>query len=342
MSGTMGAAVASRALATGLLLAAITVHAAPAGSGLPRLKLLPGSLTVSGVSSGGYMATQYQVAFSKDVIGAGIVGAGPWLCARGVITRAMEDCLAGSAGGPNEQPLIAALRASFAAGAVDDPSWLAPDRIWIFHGAKDTRIGRAVADSLLRFYKAFVPLERIRFETQVPAAHGFPTLSEGGACAVDEAPWILACGYDAAGEMLRYLYGDLVEPAASISGELREFTQSRYVERGMLASMADTGFVYVPKDCAAGARCRVHVVFHGCRQGIGFIGRSFARQAGYNRWADANRIVVLYPQVEKSLFWPLNPRGCWDWWGYSGADYAARSGAQLSAVHRMLIALGAS
>ena len=67
-----------------------------------------------------------------------------------------------------------------------------------------------------------------------------------------------------------------------------------------------------------------------------------ARQAGYNRWADANRIVVLYPQADKSLFWPVNPRGCWDWWGYSGADYASRGGAQLSAVHRMLAALGFS
>ena len=327
---------------SGALLLLLVAAGAEAAGPLPRLSILPGSLTVSGVSSGGYMATQYQVAFSKDVIGAGIVGAGPWLCARGVITRAMDDCLAGSAGGPNEQALVAALRASFAAGVVDDPSWLAPDRVWIFHGAKDTRIGDAVADSLLRFYKAFIPLERIRFETQVPAAHGFPTLSEGGACAVDAPPWILACGYDAAGELLRYLYADLVEPAASSGGELREFAQSRYIDRDTLASMADTGFVYVPKDCAAGSRCRVHVVFHGCRQGIGFLGRSFARRAGYNRWADANRIVVLYPQAEKSFFWPFNPRGCWDWWGYSGADYAARSGAQLSAVHRMLTALGAS
>ena len=63
--------------------------------------------------------------------------------------------------------------------------------------------------------------------------------------------------------------------------------------------------------------------------------------AGYNRWADANRIVVLYPQAAQSLVAPFNPRGCWDWWGYSGADYAARSGAQLSSVHRMLAALGA-
>lgn len=339
MAGAMD--VAGLLKAGVLAMTAGVVVAAHAAAPLPRLNLLPGSLTVSGVSSGGYMATQYQVAFSKDVIGAGIIGAGPWLCAQGVITRAMRDCLAGTAGGPDEQRLIAALRASAAAGVVDDPSWLAPDRIWIFHGSKDERTGRAVADSLLRFYKAFVPLERIRFETRVPAAHGFPTVSDGGACAVDAPPWILACGYDAAGEMLKYLHGDLTEPAGEPRGELREFGQSRYVTRGALASLAKTGFVYVPKVCAAGARCRVHVAFHGCRQGIGFIGRSFARQAGYNRWADANRIVVLYPQVEKSWFWPMNPRGCWDWWGYSGADYAARSGAQLSAVRRMLTALGA-
>ena len=73
-------------------------------------------------------------------------------------------------------PLVAALRASAALRAVDDPSGLAADRIWIFHGAKDDKVGAAVSDSLLRFYKAFVPLEQVRYETQVPAAHGFPTL----------------------------------------------------------------------------------------------------------------------------------------------------------------------
>ncbi len=321
-----------------LYLAAAGVDAA---TPLPRLNLLPGSLTVSGVSAGGYMATQYQVAYSRDVIGAGIVGAGPWRCAQGVVTRAMNDCLAGTTGGPDDRALAATLAMSAAAGAVDDPSWLVPDRIWIFHGAKDTKIGDAVADSLLRFYKAFVPPERIRFETQVPAAHGMPTLTVGGACGVDAPPWILACGFDAAGEMLRFLYDGLAGPAGEPRGGLREFDQARYVEGGMLASMAKTGFVYVPEDCAAGARCRVHVVFHGCRQGVGFLGRSFASQAGYNRWADANRIVVLYPQVQQSLVWPLNPRGCWDWWGYGGANYASRDGLQLKAVRRMLAALGA-
>lgn len=333
--------------ASGFTLAALIAFAGWAGTSaggsdpLPRLAIEPGSLTVSGVSAGGYMATQYQVAYSKDVMGAGIIGAGPWLCAQGVVTRALDDCLAGGIAGPDERPLVAALRASAAAKTVDDPSWLAPDRIWIFHGGKDATVGAAVSDSLLRFYRAFVPPERIHYETQVPAAHGFPTLDAGGDCGTAASPWILACRYDAAGEMLRTLYDGLAEPAGAVTGELREFDQSRYVTRDSLASMADTGFLFVPRDCAAGKPCRIHVAFHGCRQGIGFLGRRFAKEAGYNRWADANRIVVLYPQAEKSFFWPVNPRGCWDWWGYSGADYAARSGAQLSTVHAMLRALGA-
>jgi poly(3-hydroxybutyrate) depolymerase len=313
---------------------------APQGDALPRLNLAPGSLTVSGISAGGYLATQYQVAYSRQVAGAGIIGAGPWLCAQGIVTRALEDCLAGDAGGPDVEPLVAALRASAAFGAVDDPSGLATDRVWMFHGARDATVGAAVSDSLLRFYRAFIPLERIRYETQVAAAHGFPTVADGGACDAAESPWMLACGYDAAGEMLQHLYDGLAAPAGEVTGSLHEFGQARYVPGGRLASMASTGFVFVPRDCAAGAPCRIHVVFHGCRQGMGFIGRSFARQAGYNRWADANRIVVLYPQADKSLSWPLNPMGCWDWWGYTGANYASRDALQLEAVRRMLAALG--
>jgi len=324
-----------------LVLAGLTACSpVPEDAALPQLTLSPGSVTVSGVSAGGYMATQYQVAYSREVAGAGVIGAGPWLCAQGVVTRAMNDCLAGTAGGPDDRALVATLRASAALGAVDDPSGLAMDRVWMFHGAKDSTVGAAVADSLLRFYKAFVPLERIHFETQVPAAHGFPTLADGGPCDVAETPWILACGFDAAGEMLKHLYDGLADPTGDINGTLREFGQMRYVDGGHLASLAKTGFVFVPKDCAAGIPCRVHIAFHGCRQGIGFVGRSFAHQSGYNRWADANRIVVLYPQVDRSGAWPLNPGGCWDWWGYSGANYASRDGLQLRAVRRMLAALG--
>jgi poly(3-hydroxybutyrate) depolymerase len=307
---------------------------------LPRLNIQPGSLTVSGLSSGGYMATQYQVAYAKDVTGAGIVAAGPWFCAQGLLTRAMRECLEGRPAGPDVAPLVATLRASARAGVVDDPSWLAPDRVWIFHGARDDTVGAAVVDALVRFYRAFVPTERIRYETEIEAGHGFPADGQGRACEASEPPWINDCGFDAAGLMLRHFHDDLRLPARAVSGELAVFDQSRYADGGRLASLDERGLVFVPKDCAAGQLCRIHVAFHGCKQGMGFVGRDFARDAGFNRWADANRIVVLYPQVKRSVFWPFNPNGCWDWWGYSGANYASRDGLQLRAVRRMIAALG--
>lgn len=323
-----------------LFVIALLAGPAWAGEPLPRLNILPGSLTVSGVSSGGYMATQYQVAFSKDVQGAGIIAAGPWYCARASIMRALDECMAGSPIGPEVKPLVAALRAGAAAKLIDDPSWIAPDRVWLFHGARDTVVGAAVMDSLLRFYREFVPPERIHYETQVAAAHGFPTDGPGGACDIAQEPWINDCSYDAAGLMLQHLYDGLKVPTGAARGELVTFDQERYVSGGVLASMADRAFLFVPADCAAGKPCRIHVAFHGCRQGVGFVGRDFATNAGYNRWAGANRIVMLYPQVRKSLFWPFNPKGCWDWWGYSGVSYTGRNGAQLASIRSMLAAIG--
>ena len=58
----------------------------------------------------------------------------------------------------------------------------------------------------------------------------------------------------------------------------------------------------------------------------------FHRDAGYNRWAEANQMLVLYPQVNKSA---ANPYGCWDWWGYSGSHYADKSAPQMKAIMRM-------
>jgi hypothetical protein len=322
------------------LAATLATPAAKAAGALPRLNILPGSLTVSGVSSGGYMATQYQVAYSRDVIGVAVIAAGPWFCARGSLVRALDDCMAGSASGPEIGPSIAAVREYAKAEAIDDPSWIAPDRVWLFHGTRDRIVGAAVTDSLLRFYREFLPPERIHYETQIAAAHGFPADGRGGACDIAQSPWINDCSYDGAGLLLRHLYDGLRNPSGPVEGELMAFDQERYAKGGMLASLANEGYLFVPSDCRAGKPCRLHVAFHGCRQGSGFVGEEFVRNAGYNRWAETNRIVVVYPQVARSYVYPFNPKGCWDWWGYSGADYATRNGAQLTSVHRMLIALG--
>ena len=59
----------------------------------------------------------------------------------------------------------------------------------------------------------------------------------------------------------------------------------------------------------------------------------FIRDAGYNRWAASNHIVVLYPQTKASA---ENPNRCWDFWGYSGSNYYTRNGQQMRAVKFMV------
>jgi poly(3-hydroxybutyrate) depolymerase len=164
----------------------------------------------------------------------------------------------------------------------------------------------------------------------------------GNACGVSEPPFIVDCDYDAAGQLLAFLLGPLRQPAAEATGRLLSFDQARYADGDAHGvAMDDSGFVYVPQRCAM-ERCRLHVAFHGCGQGKSEVGERFVREAGYNRWADTNGLIVLYPQVVKRYSpFVFNPRGCWDWWGYTGAQYHTKAAPQIRAVMKMLDRLSA-
>jgi poly(3-hydroxybutyrate) depolymerase len=93
----------------------------------------------------------------------------------------------------------------------------------------------------------------------------------------------------------------------------------------------------------------VHVAFHGCRQSAEAVGERFIREAGYNRWADSNRLIVLYPQTQARYglgyeggrwSYVYNPKACWDWWGYTGDRYATKAAPQMRVVQAMLERLG--
>ncbi len=71
-------------------------------------------------------------------------------------------------------------------------------------------------------------------------------------------------------------------------------------------------------------------------QSTEFIGEDFIKGAGYNEWAESNNIVVFYPQVKSSQFAPLNPKGCWDWWGYTTENYANNKGPQMNAINKLI------
>lgn len=306
---------------------------------LPRLQVAAGGVTVSGISAGGYMAVQYHVAYGDEVDGVGVIAAGPWFCAQGSMSRALGECMGAEQGPPAVEPLLDEARRAAADGRIAALESLAGDRAWVLHGSRDTTIARGVSDALVNFYRALLGDESIRYETGLPAAHGFPTLDEGLACGQQGDPYLNDCDYDAAGGLLEHLYGSLAPRGRAVDAHLVAFDQRRYA--GADASLEPFGHAYVPASCRAGQPCRLHVAFHGCRQGAAFVGRAFVANAGYNAWAESNGIVVLYPQVKRSWALPLNPQGCWDWWGYTGPDYASREAAQLAAVRRMVQALGA-
>ncbi len=68
---------------------------------------------------------------------------------------------------------------------------------------------------------------------------------------------------------------------------------------------------------------------------------AYVEKAGFNRYADSNNIVVLYPQSRASNLMPMNPQACWGWWGYTDTNYANRKGQQIQAVVKLAQSLSA-
>jgi poly(3-hydroxybutyrate) depolymerase len=293
-------------------------------------------VTVSGLSSGGYMAIQLHVAHSATISGAGAIAGGPYYCAQGSVWTAYWNCMRPSAWAPLPPAHVLANLADVAAagGRIDGTLSLRGAPVWLFSGTRDRTVAPEVVHAARAYYE--IVGARTVLVADKPAGHGMPAHDAGRACETTESPFINDCGYDAAGELLKHLLGGLKPPSKSAEGRLLEFDQRPY--GGHDIALADAGYVYVPNACQGG-KCRVHVAFHGCRQGAGEVGLRYVSEAGYNRWADTNALIVLYPQAI-ARWWPLfNPRGCWDWWGYTGAMYATREGAQIRAVRAMLARL---
>ncbi|BFT30787.1 PHB depolymerase family esterase [Alteromonas sp. D210916BOD_24] len=305
---------------------------------VPALRLDLSDVTVSGLSSGGYMATQFQLAHSDWVKGVGVLAAGPYYCAQGDITTALSQCVNKIEGEIDLEKLQQQAEAYAAQGKIAPLRHMKDAKIWLFRGTHDMRVSKEVNNLLYQQYQKWTDTQNITYVNDKPMAHLFPTTSRGVNCIQTESPYIGNCDYDAAGDMLSHLLDGLTAPDTALSGTVYTIDQQR-IAGDDAKTLASEGFVYVPESCAQGEQCRAHISFHGCNQYADVVGDAYVTQTGINEWADDNRIVVLYPQTKKSLFMPLNPQGCWDWWGYSSSDYANRDGVQISAVKQMLVSL---
>jgi fibronectin type III domain protein len=323
---------------------------AHAAQPLPTLNVDISQSSVSGLSSGGYMAVQFEVAFSSILKGAGIIAGGPYYCAQGNQTTATSVCSCASFGcfgaaSTDVPDLIRITDRNAVQGLIDATSNLGNARFWLFSGTTDTVVPQRIMNDLRTYLLHYTAGSRIQYKNDLPAEHAFPTDFFGNACTTRDDPFINQCDYDAAGQLLTSIYGTLrPRNSGQLLGSVIEFDQSEFLPNPASHGLADTGWVFVPKDCANGQACRLHVAFHGCKQyqsyrcfspGVGMVtfGTTFVRNTGYNKWADTNGMVVLYPQATTTS---SNPLGCWDWWGYDDPNYATKGGRQMAAVRAMM------
>ncbi|HEX6266043.1 MAG TPA: hypothetical protein VFZ81_04020, partial [Burkholderiales bacterium] len=209
-----------RALLLWVLLACSQAHAADPLPALDAEK----EYTVSGVSSGAYMAVQFHVAHSALVKGAGAIAGGPYYCAQGSFWTAYYNCM--SPGWftpvPSTGTLTAETERLAKSGRIDATANLASARVWLFSGTEDDTVTRGVVDALHAFYSHYKASAVIVGDK--PAGHAMVTQEAGNACSATAAPYINDCDYDAAGELLAHLLGKL-GPGQAAAGRLKRFDQ---------------------------------------------------------------------------------------------------------------------
>jgi poly(3-hydroxybutyrate) depolymerase len=324
-----------RALIGAAASACITFAAA--AERLPALQAAAERLTVSGLSSGAYMAVQLAVAHSARVGGVGVFAGGPYYCVGINPVRAESVCMQGS---PSAGASIKDAERLATLQLIDSTRNLHGMRAWLLAGEADQRVRIPVVRANHEFF-AHYNAAGAQLRVQPGLGHGLPTPTTGVACDASDSPFLNRCGVDLVGDMLSALHPGAAERAGA-KGRLLQFDQSEFVPTWRrwwsMTSLDANGYVFVPAQCEQGVRCRLHVALHGCRQGVAAVGEAFVRDAGYNEWAAAHDTIVLYPQARASeptpfAWWqPFNPNGCWDWWGYTGTDYAVKSGVQIKAI----------
>ena len=331
------------------LLAHVSVGASPglSAEALPQLGTALSETSVSGLSSGAYMAGQLELAHAKDIVGAGIVAGGPFACAETSASRAfpfwptavgqnamqaLYSCMKTTVGAPDPAKLLERAKELADEGDIDPLASLAGHNVYLFSGDSDQTVTRPVVEAAKAFYEAAgVPAANLTL-IESPGGHAFITEQGGAACGLTETPFVSDCDYDQAKAILAWIYGPLEPASVDPQGEFVVFDQDPFTDPG--DGFADEGVVYVPGACKSAPGCRVHVALHGCNQSREEVGDAFVHGTGFAELADANRLVILFPQAKAIS--GINPEGCWDWWGYTGLDYLGKDAAQIKALWTMV------
>ena len=224
---------------------------------LPELNIDLKQTTVSGISSGAFMAVQMGVAHSAAVKGVAATAGGPYFCALqdalggAGVSRAIRRCMQGDPDygvTPITPDTLAQMQASARAwsarGQIDPVDGLAAQTVWLFHGYNDGIVKKPANDALRDWYGGFTPASQVFYKDDLNAGHAQVSAAcadaSSGACnpcAQTGGKFINACAdkpaagglYDAAGAALQLFYGPLQRTStAQLGSSLEAFGQTAF------------------------------------------------------------------------------------------------------------------
>ena len=246
------------------------------------------------------------------------------------------------------------------AGLIAPLSGLSALRTFLYRGTEDSCYLDGSVNFTADFFRAFAaqPAEQVLFVADVPSGHCTPTVDPFvpvSSCVSGRGapPGMENCGFDGAGAAFAHLYAGIVPPAshecgAACAARVIAFNQTLYAT-GVWAGLSSVGYAYVPVQCGAGAPCRLHVALHGCGMSVWSpaMNSSYVLHAGFNPYADANDIVVIYPQGgafleqndTRAAPTPMIGAGCFDGYGQTSPDFAWRTSPQMATIRAMVAAV---
>jgi hypothetical protein len=156
--------ISARLIGLFLILGAPGIGSALAQGDIPPLGAYNAAImesSISGISSGAFMAVQFGVSWSSAVRGVGIIAGGPYYCAQGTAAEGLSGNLLSDlvATGPCMKGPPPALGSLFekadewsSSGDIDDIRNLAHQKIYIFSGYNDAIVNPEIGDSVYQFY----------------------------------------------------------------------------------------------------------------------------------------------------------------------------------------------
>ena len=158
-------------------------------------------ISVSGLSSGAFFAVQFHVAFSKTIMGVGVIAGGPYYCAQNDLKIALTACSLN----PDLISIPELVEITYATAAtltIDSPAHMKDDQVYIFSGLHDHVVVQGnvpnwpvlqlecivhtsaahklstcdttgVAEKLAEYYAEFLYTGKMLTELSIPAEHAF-------------------------------------------------------------------------------------------------------------------------------------------------------------------------